>query len=504
MNPRIAPLDGLWVRHLHESMRFGNRDMVLAWVTLLVAAILFWRWMKHPDSKLIARLAVAFVLADLLWFGLSDQPHFSSGHADAAERAAYETMKHAGGGVPFRTMSLAPADEFIRPNLNEIAGVDDIYGYSALIPRQYADLLPVSVFELPHWPELMANNAILSLLNTRFILASGELARAVKDRFIAGQSTSPADSPAVAGQQNVLLPAGWIPLPSARQLDVAQPFLCSAPPCGMQQAGLPLRKNSIYQLRFTVKADSQISYLNIVVARHNDWRPLQSFSVSNVQLSRHPTPYLDIYVTGQEDQLVDLRFSTDYPAAVSVSDVSLAWAELLPASTPYREVANRDGIIVLENLNVLPRAFFVSRVTGVADYQQARNRLWDPADRFEPRQEALVEATASAGDITPGQVERLDYFPSQVKLDVACPARCYLVLADLYLPGWQATIDGSPAEIYRTDAVVRGIFVPGGPHRVEFRYRPRSVVIGLWSGLLACFAAVLMAGYSAYRRPDKR
>ncbi len=504
MNPRIAPLDGLWVRHLHESMRFGNRDMVLAWVTLLVAAILFWRWTKHPDSKLIARLAVAFVLADLLWFGLSDQPHFSSGHADAAERAAYETMKHAGGGVPFRTMSLAPADEFIRPNLNEIAGVDDIYGYSALIPRQYADLLPVSVFELPHWPELMANNAILSLLNTRFILASGELAKAVKDRFIAGQSTSPADSPAVAGQQNVLLPAGWIPLPSARQLDVAQPFLCSAPPCGMQQAGLPLRKNSIYQLRFTVKADSQISYLNIVVARHNDWRPLQSFSVSNVQLSRHPTPYLDIYVTGQEDQLVDLRFSTDYPAAVSVSDVSLAWAELLPASTPYREVANRDGIIVLENLNVLPRAFFVSRVTGVADYQQARNRLWDPADRFEPRQEALVEATASAGDMAPGQVERLDYFPNQVKLDVTCPARCYLVLADLYLPGWQATIDGSPAEIYRTDAVVRGIFVPGGPHRVEFRYRPRSVVIGLWSGLPACFAAVLMAGYSAYRRPEKR
>lgn len=272
----------------------------------------------------------------------------------------------------------------------------------------------------------------------------------------------------------------------------------------MQQAGLPLRKNSIYQLRFTVKADSQISYLNIVVARHNDWRPLQSFSVSNVQLSRHPTPYLDIYVTGQEDQLVDLRFSTDYPAAVSVSDVSLAWAGLLPASTPYREVADRDGIIVLENLNVLPRAFFVSRVTGVADYQQARNRLWDPAGRFEPRQEALVEATASAGDMTPGQVERLDYFPNQVKLDVTCPARCYLVLADLYLPGWQATIDGSPAQIYRTDAVVRGIFVPGGPHRVEFRYRPRSVVIGLWSGLLACVAAVLMAGYSAYRRPDKR
>jgi hypothetical protein len=503
INPRIAPLDGLWVRYLHQSMRFGNRDMLIAWLTLLIAAILFWRWLRNPDSKLIAWLAVAFVLADLLWFGLSDQPHFSPGHANATERAIYETLDHAAKGEPFRTMSLVHQAEFIKPNLSEIAGVDDIYGYDALVPREYADLLPVSVFELPHWPELMANSAILSLLNTRFIVAEGDQARAMENRFPASRPTSPTEQAAAGEPRNLLSPGGWIALKSGQQLDTANPFQCSAPPCGMQRANLMVLKNSVYQLRFTVTSETQIAHLNVLVARHNDWQALQTFSVSNVQLSPVPTPYVDIYVTGQEDQLVDLRFSTDYPADVHVSDVSFAWVGFLPASTPYREIANRDGIIVLENLNVLPRVFFVSKVTGVADYQEARNRLWDPVNRFVPREEALVESVATESGLGGGSVERLDYSSNQVKLDVTCPARCYLVLGDSYLPGWQATIDGTVTQIYRTDAVVRGVLVPGGSHRVEFRYRPRSIVVGLWSVLLTCVVIVLMSGYSVRQHRKK-
>ena len=134
------------------------------------------------------------MLADLLWFGLSDQPHFSLGPRQCCR------ARHLRNGEARRRtarrfalcLSIHDAD-FIKPNLNEIAGVDDIYGYDALVPRQYADLLPVSVFELPHWPELMANNAILSLLNTRFILAEGDQAKALEDRFLHSPPPSPTE-----------------------------------------------------------------------------------------------------------------------------------------------------------------------------------------------------------------------------------------------------------------------------------------------------------------------
>ena len=494
INQSIAPLHPQWVWRLHQSMRFGNRDMIIAWLTILVAALLFWYWLKHPASKTIARVAVVFVVADLLWFGLSDQPHFSRGSANAADRDTYSTLRRAADGEPFRTMSLPRDGAFISPNLNEIAGVDDIYGYSALIPRQYADLLPVNVFERPHWPELMANNTILSLLNTRFILANGEDAKAIESRFLAGTAALIPEQKQTIALQNLLSPDGWVALKPEQRLNLEDPFRCLAPPCGMQQARLRLQKNSIYELRFTVAANSHIADLNVIVARHKWWQALQSFTVSNVQLPRNSTPYVDIYVTGTEDESVDLRFSTNVSAPVRVSNVALARVGALTAG-PYREIANHDGTLVVENVAALPRAFFVSKITGVADYQQARNLLWDPQQGFEPRQEALVENLASQQGLGSGTVNKIEYSPNRVKLDVSCSSRCYLVLADLYLPGWRARVDGNDTEIYRTDAVVRGIFVPVGFHRVEFRYRPRSITLGLWSMLATILVTMLMTGH---------
>ena len=489
INQRIAPLHPQWVWWLHHSMRFTSRDMILAWLTIILAGLLFWAWMNRPASTTLARLAIAFVAADLLWFGMSDQPHFSRGHATEAEAKVYEAVKAAANGQPFRTMSLARDAEFISSNLNEIAGVDDIYGYSALVPRQYADLLPISVFELPHWPELMANNAILSLLNTRFIFARGDIAKAIENRFIA-----PAVSPEEVSTErplNVLTPGGWVALRAGEQVNLADPFQCSRPPCGMQQAGLMLQKNSVYELRFTVAATSKIADLDVAVAPHNWWKALQSFAVSNVQLSPTPTAYVNVYVTGAQDEFVDLRFSTNYPTPLRVSDISMARVGALPVG-PYREIANYDGILVVENQNALPRAFFVPTVTRVIGYEEARNRLWDAVNRFEPRQEALVEGITRDENLGPGSVDKREYSPNGVTLDVSCQQRCYLVLADLYLPGWRAEIDGNRTEICRTDGVVRGIFVPAGSHRVAFRYRPRSIVIGLWSMAATLVALALL------------
>ena len=493
-NQHIAPLHPQWLWRLHQSMHFGNHDMIIAWGTILLAGVLFWKWMKQPESTVIARLAIIFVLADLLWFGLTDQPHFSRGHANAAEQTIIERARSAAAGQPFRTMSLVRDGAFISPNLNEIAGVDDIYGYSALVPRQYADLLPVSVFEQPHWRELMANNTVLSLLNTRFLFASGEEAKQMESMFGGPTPAATFDGREGTSAQNILNPEGWSALKSGERLDVSNPFRCSDPPCGMQQGGLALQRNSVYELRFTVAVGNQVSDLNVVIARHNWWQPLRSYTAANVQISRKPTPYTNIYVTGPEDEFIDLRFSTSEPVPVHVSEVSLARVGGLP-SGHYHELANRDGIFLVENLNALPRAFFVSQVARVADYQEARNRLWDPIDTFDPRREALVEGTGNEEVLGAGSVGKIDYSPNRVHLNLTCPSRCFLVLTDLYLPGWQATIDGSATPIYRTDAVLRGIFVTAGIHHVEFRYRPKSIVFGLWSMLISIVVIVFLTGH---------
>ena len=53
-----------------------------------------------------------------------------------------------------------------------------------------------------------------------------------------------------------------------------------------------------------------------------------------------------------------------------------------------------------------------------------------------------------------------------------------LVLTDVHYPGWKATVDGRPADVERVNYLLRGVAVPAGTHRVEFRYEPLSWRVG--------------------------
>ncbi|HYT93795.1 MAG TPA: YfhO family protein, partial [Gemmataceae bacterium] len=76
-------------------------------------------------------------------------------------------------------------------------------------------------------------------------------------------------------------------------------------------------------------------------------------------------------------------------------------------------------------------------------------------------------------------------------------SEAFLVLGDVYYPGWRVRIDGQPTHIYRTDSVLRGVVVPPGKHVVEFVYRPRSLAHGL---AITGVAALLLLGLLVWRR----
>ena len=57
-----------------------------------------------------------------------------------------------------------------------------------------------------------------------------------------------------------------------------------------------------------------------------------------------------------------------------------------------------------------------------------------------------------------------------------------LVLSDSWHPNWRARIDGVETPVGMVNMAFRGVVVPPGMHRVEFRYRPRTLTLGLWVG----------------------
>jgi hypothetical protein len=62
--------------------------------------------------------------------------------------------------------------------------------------------------------------------------------------------------------------------------------------------------------------------------------------------------------------------------------------------------------------------------------------------------------------------------PGRVELVTTSTTGGLLVLHDLYYPGWIAEVDGRPAEMLRAALLFRAVVVPGGRHRVSFRFHP--------------------------------
>lgn len=65
---------------------------------------------------------------------------------------------------------------------------------------------------------------------------------------------------------------------------------------------------------------------------------------------------------------------------------------------------------------------------------------------------------------------------NRVTVDVVAPADGVLVIGEGYGEGWTARVDGAAARVLPANAIVRGVLVGAGAHRVELVYRARGFV----------------------------
>jgi uncharacterized membrane protein YfhO len=87
-----------------------------------------------------------------------------------------------------------------------------------------------------------------------------------------------------------------------------------------------------------------------------------------------------------------------------------------------------------------------------------------------------------------GRVDIVEYTPTHIVLRSAARAPAFLVLSEIFVPGWRAEVDGVATPIRRTDYVLRGLELAAGEHRIELVYAPRSLRVGAAISILALAA----------------
>jgi hypothetical protein len=81
------------------------------------------------------------------------------------------------------------------------------------------------------------------------------------------------------------------------------------------------------------------------------------------------------------------------------------------------------------------------------------------------------------------------YEPNRLSLTADLNRSSFLVLSEVFYPGWEALVDGQPAPIIRGNLVLRAIPVPAGKHTIELRFRSKTFLWGLLIGLVSMIGA---------------
>jgi hypothetical protein len=140
-------------------------------------------------------------------------------------------------------------------------------------------------------------------------------------------------------------------------------------------------------------------------------------------------------------------------------------------------------IDVYLNTAALPRALFVTDRKVVADHEEAWQAIHAPS--FSPTRTVVLEGDAGralppkAEDAEGSHIAFVRYGLNSVELRVDSPVAGWLVLSDVYYPGWRARLDGQPVPLRRANYTFRAVSVPAGEHTVEMLFAPRTWYLGL-------------------------
>ncbi len=167
---------------------------------------------------------------------------------------------------------------------------------------------------------------------------------------------------------------------------------------------------------------------------------------------------------------------------------------LKPMRADQVEVSEQDGLKIYSNPSAFDRARLVYSAVGAPNENAARDLTL--SDKTAPERVAVVEGAApDLGGCSGGAAQILRYEPARVVMSADAPCRGVLILGDVWFPGWQATVDGRSAKIYKAYNLVRGVVVDPGKHEVVMTYRPMSVFAGSALGLLGVITCFMICRY---------
>lgn len=158
----------------------------------------------------------------------------------------------------------------------------------------------------------------------------------------------------------------------------------------------------------------------------------------------------------------------------------------------------------LQNIYAQGNGWFVDKINYVAD----ANAEYAGVGKIDVRHEAVADkkfesvlGQAQSNDST-AIVKLVRYEPNNLQYTIESKKGGVVVFAEIYYPGWTATIDGQPAELGRVNYILRALNVKAGKHTVVLDFHPTSISTTetiAYIAIVILLLAIIGVGYMRFK-----
>lgn len=154
-------------------------------------------------------------------------------------------------------------------------------------------------------------------------------------------------------------------------------------------------------------------------------------------------------------------------------------------------------------------AWLVKHVHFVADGREEMKAL----DSINLRDTAVVQTKfktavgAQPGTDSTASIRFIENKNDYIQYESSSATNQFAVFSEVYYPrGWYAYIDGKEAEIIKVNYALRGLALPAGKHKIEFKFEPKAFILGDKITLIASILVYLVVFgslFMAWRSSNK-
>lgn len=176
-------------------------------------------------------------------------------------------------------------------------------------------------------------------------------------------------------------------------------------------------------------------------------------------------------------------------------------------NTKYVVVPTKEQTVPIENPQANGNAWFIKHIKTVANADSEIVGLYNVNTKREAIIQQKNKELATVGDSysNDGKITLQSYKPNDLVYETEAKDKGFAVFSEIYYPkGWNAYIDGTLTPHTCVDYVLRGMEIPAGKHKVEFKFEPSIYKTGNSVALVGSILLLLSVAAGIYMAAKKQ